>query len=71
MIRTTANRRVTMARMFNPPRPGKVLREYLGGLAETDAASRPRITRTALSRMLKCFLIWSSMEKWSYMEQVA
>src|SRR5260364_46221 len=48
IIRTTTNRSVTMPRMFNPPHPGKVLREYLDGLTVTDAASRLRITRTAL-----------------------
>src|SRR5260364_351165 len=52
IIRTTTNRSVTMPRMFNPPHPGKVLREYLDGLTVTDAASRLRITRTAVSRIL-------------------
>src|SRR5260364_395319 len=52
IIRTTTNRSVTMPRMFNPAHPGKVLREYLDGLTVTDAASRLRITRTALSRIL-------------------
>jgi antitoxin HigA-1 len=41
-----------MARMFNPPHPGKVLREYLGTFTVTDAAARLGITRTALSRIL-------------------
>jgi antitoxin HigA-1 len=41
-----------MARMFNPAHPGKVLREYLGELSVTEAASRLGITRAALSRIL-------------------
>ncbi len=39
-------------RMYNPPHPGKVLREYLGGVSVTDAARHLRITRAALSRIL-------------------
>lgn len=38
--------------MFNPPHPGSVLREYLGELTVTSAASHLGITRTALSRIL-------------------
>lgn len=41
-----------MARMFNPPHPGKVLREYLGDLEVTEAASSLHVTRTMLSRIL-------------------
>lgn len=39
-------------RMKNPAHPGLVLREYLGDLSVTEAASRLRVTRTALSRIL-------------------
>lgn len=39
-------------RMKNPAHPGRVLREYLGDLSVTEAASRLRVTRTALSRIL-------------------
>jgi addiction module HigA family antidote len=38
--------------MFNPPHPGSVLREYLGGMLVTDAAKHLGITRVALSRIL-------------------
>ena len=39
-------------RMFNPPHPGKVLREYLGQVSVTDAATHLGVTRAALSRIL-------------------
>jgi addiction module HigA family antidote len=39
-------------RMFNPPHPGTVLREYLGDLPLTAAAKHLGITRVALSRIL-------------------
>ena len=39
-------------RMYNPAHPGRVLREYLGELTVTEAASRLGVTRTALSRIL-------------------
>jgi addiction module HigA family antidote len=38
--------------MHNPPHPGLVLREYLGDLALTTAATHLRITRVTLSRVL-------------------
>ena len=38
--------------MFNPPHPGSVLREYLGGVSVTIAARHLGITRAALSRIL-------------------
>ncbi len=38
--------------MHNPPHPGSVLREYLGELSVTSAASHLGITRTAMSRIL-------------------
>lgn len=39
-------------RMHNPPHPGKALREFLGDLTVTEAASRLGVTRPALSRIL-------------------
>lgn len=39
-------------RMFNPPHPGEVLRDYLGSVSVTDAAKHLRVTRAALSRIL-------------------
>ena len=39
-------------RMFNPPHPGEVLRDYLGKVTVTDAARHLGITRAALSRIL-------------------
>jgi addiction module HigA family antidote len=39
-------------RMHNPSHPGTVLREYLGDITVTEAASRLGVTRTALSRIL-------------------
>ncbi|MFZ1702083.1 MAG: HigA family addiction module antitoxin [Pyrinomonadaceae bacterium] len=39
-------------RMFDPPHPGTVLREYLGSISVTAAANHLGITRAALSRIL-------------------
>ena len=39
-------------RMFNPPHPGTVLREYLAEVPVTTAAKHLGITRVALSRIL-------------------
>jgi addiction module HigA family antidote len=39
-------------RMHNPPHPGGVLRDYLGGVSITDAAKHLAVTRAALSRIL-------------------
>jgi addiction module HigA family antidote len=39
-------------RMYNPPYPGSVLREYLGPVSVTAAARHLGITRVALSRIL-------------------
>ena len=39
-------------RMFNPPHPGMVLREYLGDSTVTAAARHLGVTRAALSRIL-------------------
>jgi addiction module HigA family antidote len=39
-------------RMFDPPHPGKVLKDYLGSVSITAAALHLGITRVALSRIL-------------------
>ena len=39
-------------RMFNPPHPGLVLREYLGELSVSTAAAHLGVSRVALSRVL-------------------
>jgi len=39
-------------RMFNPPHPGEVLRDYLGNVSVADAAKHLGVTRAALSRIL-------------------
>jgi len=39
-------------RMFNPPHPGIVLRDYLGDVSVTTAARHLGVTRAALSRIL-------------------
>lgn len=42
-----------MARMFNPPHPGDVLREFLpGDMTIEDVASRLGVSRVQLSRVL-------------------
>ncbi|MFZ1086997.1 MAG: HigA family addiction module antitoxin [Terracidiphilus sp.] len=41
-----------MTQMFNPPHPGRVLREYLGEMDVTSAAKRLHVSRTTLSRIL-------------------
>ena len=41
-----------MTQMFNPPHPGKVLREYLGEMDVTTAAKRLHVALTTLSRIL-------------------
>ena len=38
--------------MFNPPHPGTVLKEYLGEISVTTAATHLGITRAALLRIL-------------------
>jgi addiction module HigA family antidote len=38
--------------MHNPPHPGKVLREYLGDMAVSEAADRLQVSRVTLSRVL-------------------
>jgi antitoxin HigA-1 len=39
-------------RMHNPPHPGEVLRDYLGGVSVTAAAKHLKVTRASLSRIL-------------------
>ena len=39
-------------RMFDPPHPGSVLRDYLGDVSVTSAAAHLGVTRAALSRIL-------------------
>src|SRR2546426_11054372 len=39
-------------RMHNPPHPGLVLREYLGGTTVSKAAAHLRTSRVSLSRVL-------------------
>jgi addiction module HigA family antidote len=39
-------------RMFNPPHPGAVLRDYLGSVSVSTAAKHLGVTRAALSRIL-------------------
>ena len=38
--------------MHNPPHPGKVLREFLGGVDVTTAARHLKVSRATLSRIL-------------------
>jgi antitoxin HigA-1 len=40
------------SRMFNPPHPGKVLRDALGDMDVTTVAKRLHMSRTTLSRIL-------------------
>lgn len=39
-------------RMFDPPHPGTVLKDYLGKVSVTTAAAHLGVTRTTLSRIL-------------------
>ncbi|MFJ3057801.1 HigA family addiction module antitoxin [Herbaspirillum sp. NPDC087042] len=41
-----------MTRMFNPPHPGEVLREYLGEMTVTEAALRLGVSRVTLQRVV-------------------
>ena len=41
-----------MTRMYNPPHPGELLREYLGTMKVGEAAKRLRVARSTLSRLL-------------------
>jgi addiction module HigA family antidote len=38
--------------IFNPAHPGEVLRDYLDGMTVSEAASRLKVTRAHLSRIL-------------------
>jgi antitoxin HigA-1 len=38
--------------MYNPPHPGRLLREYLGPMPVGEAARRLRVARSTLSRIL-------------------
>ena len=39
-------------RMHNPPHPGKAVREFIGEMTVTEAASRLGVTRVSLSRII-------------------
>jgi len=41
-----------MSRMYNPPHPGAVLREWLGDLTVTEAAESLQVSRVTLSKIL-------------------
>ena len=41
-----------MTRMHNPPHPGEILREYLGGITVTQAAVKLGVHRVTLSRLV-------------------
>jgi antitoxin HigA-1 len=41
-----------MAAMYNPPHPGRLLREYLGEMPVGEAAKRLHVARSTLSRIL-------------------
>lgn len=41
-----------MSRMYNPPHPGEVLREWLGELTVTEAAEALQVSRVTLSKIL-------------------
>lgn len=43
---------VEVMRMFDPPHPGSVLKDYLGDISVTAAAEHLGVTRAALSRIL-------------------
>jgi addiction module HigA family antidote len=45
-------REVAMQRMFNPPHPGKILRDALGDMDVTTAARKLHVSRTTLPRIL-------------------
>jgi addiction module HigA family antidote len=38
--------------MFNPPHPGEVLKDYLGDISVTEAATKLKVNRVTLSRVL-------------------
>ena len=41
-----------MTRMYNPPHPGELLREWIGGTPVGEAAVRLKVARSTLSRIL-------------------
>jgi antitoxin HigA-1 len=41
-----------MSTMYNPPHPGRLLREYLGDMPVGEAAARLKVARSTLSRIL-------------------
>jgi antitoxin HigA-1 len=41
-----------MVAMYNPPHPGRLLREYLGSMPVGEAAKRLHVARSTLSRVL-------------------
>lgn len=41
-----------MSRMYNPPHPGEVLREWLGAPTVTQAADALQVSRVTLSKIL-------------------
>lgn len=41
-----------MTRMYNPPHPGELLREWIGGTSVGEAAVRLKVARSTLSRIL-------------------
>jgi antitoxin HigA-1 len=47
-----------MSEMFNPPHPGRVLRNTVcredGGITVTDFAKKLKVSRVGLSRVLNC-----------------
>jgi addiction module HigA family antidote len=44
---------MTASRMFNPPHPGAVLREYFPeGMTVTEAAKQLKVTRLTISKIL-------------------
>ena len=43
-----------MARMYDPPHPGLLLKDYLEDITVTEAAKRLGVTRAALSRIVNC-----------------
>ncbi|MGE6211752.1 HigA family addiction module antitoxin [Comamonas aquatica] len=41
-----------MSKMYNPPHPGEVLRDYLGDVTVTDAAKQLGVNRVTLNRIV-------------------
>src|SRR5580658_7137010 len=49
---TKFEQRLIMTRMYNPPHPGEVLKEYLGDVTVTEAARRLGVGRVTLQRIV-------------------